>query len=170
MTVRFIPRAHGFLNLCSLDSLFSLEHKYALVWECSVPALTSLQPAVWPDFLFLSKDFTKNWKEVGIESPTPSKVNQTTAAESFDRVERILCTFSRSFLSFFIRTLGCCGGSDVKESACNVGDSGSTSGSGGSQEGNGNPLQYSCLEDPVDRGARWATVHGVAKSWTWLSD
>ena len=37
-------------------------------------------------------------------------------------------------------------------------------------EGNGNPLQYSCLENPMDRGAWWATVHGVAKSQTWLSD
>ena len=37
-------------------------------------------------------------------------------------------------------------------------------------EGNGNPLQYSCLEDPMDRGAWWATVHGVAKSWTRLSN
>ena len=37
-------------------------------------------------------------------------------------------------------------------------------------EGNGNPLQYSCLENPLDRGARWATVHGVTKSWTRLSD
>ena len=44
--VRFIPRAHGFLNLCSLDSLFSLEHTYALVWECSIPAPANLQPAV----------------------------------------------------------------------------------------------------------------------------
>ena len=35
--------------------------------------------------------------------------------------------------------------------------------------GNGNPLQYSCLENPIDRGARLATVHGVAKSWMWLS-
>ena len=35
-------------------------------------------------------------------------------------------------------------------------------------EGNGNPLQYSCLENPMDRGAWWATVHRVAKSWTWL--
>ena len=34
--------------------------------------------------------------------------------------------------------------------------------------GNGNPLQYSCLENPMDRGAWWATVHGVAKSWTRL--
>ena len=37
-------------------------------------------------------------------------------------------------------------------------------------EGNGTPLQYSCLENPVDGGAWWAAVHGVAKSWTWLSD
>ena len=37
-------------------------------------------------------------------------------------------------------------------------------------EGNGTPLQYSCLENPMDRGAWWAAVHGVAKSRTWLSD
>ena len=37
-------------------------------------------------------------------------------------------------------------------------------------EGNGNPIQYSCLENPMDRGTGWATVHGVAKSWTRLSD
>ena len=37
-------------------------------------------------------------------------------------------------------------------------------------EGNGNPLQYSCLENPMEGGAWWAAVHGVAKSWTWLSD
>ena len=37
-------------------------------------------------------------------------------------------------------------------------------------EGNGTPLQYSCLENPMDRGAWWAAVHGVAESWTRLSD
>ena len=37
-------------------------------------------------------------------------------------------------------------------------------------KGNGNPLQYSCLENPMDGGAWWAVVHGVAKSWTQLSD
>ena len=36
--------------------------------------------------------------------------------------------------------------------------------------GNGNPLQYSCLENSMDRGSWWATVHGVTKTWTWLSD
>ena len=63
------------------------------------------------------------------------------------------------------------GGSEVKASACNAGDLGSIPGLGGSTgEGNGNPLQYSCLENPMDGGAWWATVHGVAKSWTGLSD
>jgi len=56
-------------------------------------------------------------------------------------------------------------------SACNTGDLGSIPGLGRSPgEGNGNPLQYSCLENPMDGGAWWATVHGVAKSQTRLSD
>ena len=62
-------------------------------------------------------------------------------------------------------------GSEVKASACNVGDLGSIPGLGGSTgEGNGNPLQYFCLENPMDGGAWWATVHVVAKSQTRLSD
>ena len=66
------------------------------------------------------------------------------------------------------------GGSDSKESACNLGDLGSTPGWGRSlEEGNGNPLQYSCLENSMDRlqsvlyeGAWQTTVHGVAESQT----
>ena len=59
----------------------------------------------------------------------------------------------------------------VKASGYNAGDLGSIPGSGRSLgEGNGNPLQYSCLEDPMDGGAWWAAVHGVAMSWTRLSD
>ena len=51
-----------------------------------------------------------------------------------------------------------------------AGDEGSIPGSGRSPgEGNGNPLQYSCLENPMDRGAGWAIIHGVAKSQTRLS-
>ena len=57
-----------------------------------------------------------------------------------------------------------------KESACNVGDAGgvgSIPGLGRSPgRGHGTPLQYSCLENPMDRGAWWATVHGVTKSQT----
>ena len=58
-------------------------------------------------------------------------------------------------------------GLDSKESNCNAGDLGLIPGLGRSPgEGNGNPLQYSCLENSMDRGAWWATVHGVAKSRT----
>ena len=67
--------------------------------------------------------------------------------------------------------IGFSGGLDGKESACNAGDTGSIPGSGRSPgEENGNPLQYSCLENPMGRGVWQATVLGVAKSWTQLSD
>ena len=62
-------------------------------------------------------------------------------------------------------------GSDDKESACNAGDPGSIPGSGRSLgEGTGYPLQYFGLENPMDRGTWQATVHGVTKSQTRLSD
>ena len=61
--------------------------------------------------------------------------------------------------------LGFPGGSDGKESACDVGDPGSIPGSGRSSgEGNGYTLQCSCLENPMDRGVWWARAHGVTKS------
>ena len=61
------------------------------------------------------------------------------------------------------------GGSDGKKSACHAGDLGLIPRSGRSPgEGNGYSLQYSCLENSMDRGAWWATVHGVTKNWTWL--
>ena len=63
------------------------------------------------------------------------------------------------------------GDSDGKASAYNAGDPGSSPGLGRSPgEGNGNPLQYPCLENLMDRGAWWAAVHGVAKSQAQLSD
>ena len=63
------------------------------------------------------------------------------------------------------------GSLDGKASAYNAGELGSIPGSGRSPgEGNGNPLQYSCLENPMDRGVWWATVHAVAKSQAQLSD
>ena len=59
------------------------------------------------------------------------------------------------------------GGSDGKEFTCNAGDPCSIPGLGiSSEKGNGSPLQYSCLENPMNRGAWWTTVHGVAKSQT----
>ena len=65
------------------------------------------------------------------------------------------------------RIRGFPGGSDGKESACNAGDLDLIPGLGRSPgEGNGYPLQYSCLEKSMNRGAWWATVHGVEKSQT----
>ena len=62
------------------------------------------------------------------------------------------------------------GASEGNMSACNVGDPGLTPGWGRSPgEGNGNPLQYSCLENPMGGGLWWATVPGVTKSWARLS-
>ena len=70
---------------------------------------------------------------------------------------------------YVVRGFPC--GSDSNESACKSGDLGSIPGSRRSPgEGNGYPLQYSSLENPMDRGAWRATVHGVAKSQTRLSD
>jgi len=67
--------------------------------------------------------------------------------------------------------MGFPGGSEGKASAHNAGDSGAIPGSGRSLgEGNGNSLQYSCLENSMVGGAWWAIVHGVTKSWTRLSN
>ena len=67
--------------------------------------------------------------------------------------------------------LGFPGGLDGKESACNVRDLGSTPGLGRSPAGgSGNPLQYSCLENHMDRGAWQATVYGITKSQTRVTD
>ena len=75
-------------------------------------------------------------------------------------LQALFCTFPRKIDS-----------SDGKASACNVEDLGSIPGSGRSPgEGNGNPLQYSCLENSMDGGTWQATVHGIAKSRTRLSN
>ena len=67
--------------------------------------------------------------------------------------------------------VGLPGISDGRESTCSAGDVGSMHGSGRSPGGeHGNLLQYSCRENPMDRGAWWATVHRVAKSWTRLGN
>ena len=74
-------------------------------------------------------------------------------AIAFSDIDTMMCIFS--------------GSSDGKESAHNAGDPGLIPGLGRSPgEGNGYPLQYSCLEHPMDTGAWWAIVHGVPKNWT----
>ena len=80
---------------------------------------------------------------------------------------RAVLTDLYSGLPLAIYFTGFPGGSDGKESACKAGDLGLVPVLGRSPgEGKGYPLQYSCLENSMDKGAWWATVHGVAKSWT----
>ena len=82
-------------------------------------------------------------------------------------VSLLYLSLSQHFKKKTLYQVGFRGGSEVKVSASNAGDLGSIPGSGRSSgEGNGNPLQYSCLENPMDGGAWWATVHRVAKSQT----
>ena len=77
----------------------------------------------------------------------------------------------KSIFLYLRSLLGFPDGSDGKESACYVGDLGSIPGSGRSPgEVKGYPLQYSCLENSMDRGAWWVTVCGIAKSRIQLSD
>ena len=74
---------------------------------------------------------------------------------------------NKSFVSQFVNKRDFPGGSDGKEPGCNARDPGSISGLGRSPGGmNGYPLQYYCLRNSMPRGAWWATVHRVAKSWT----
>ena len=80
-------------------------------------------------------------------------------AQSRTRLKRLSSSIAQGFP----------GGSDDKESACNAGDPSSIPGLGRSP-GEGYPLQYSCLQKSMDRGAWWATVHGVTKSQTRLSN
>ena len=87
---------------------------------------------------------------------------------------KFICAFTDlSFLEDLLLSGGLTGASDGKESACNARDrcKDSIPWSGRSPgEGHGNPLQYSCLENSMDRRAWQATVHGVTKSQTWLSN
>ena len=79
-----------------------------------------------------------------------------------------LCT--RAYFLLLGRHKGFPGGAEVNNPLTNAGDTSLIPGSGRSLgEGNGNPLQYYCLENSADRGAWWATVPGVTKSWTQLS-
>ena len=89
----------------------------------------------------------------------------TSLSELGQSLGKVQCGASQK-LFFLLLTLLLCV-SDSKEAACNSGDLGSIPGLGRSPGGeNGNPLQYSGLENPMDRGAQWTIVHGVTKSRT----
>ena len=88
----------------------------------------------------------------------------TSGGQNIGHIAKILAIYQKPYIQLST-------GSEVKESAYNVGDLGSAPGLGKSTgEENDNPFQYSCLENPMDRGAWQATVHGVEKSWTQMSD
>ena len=95
------------------------------------------------------------------------KCISSTCEEAFEKWTLTL----RRLCHLVQHVLGFPGGSVSKESACKAGDPGSISGLGRSPgEGNGNPFQYSCLENPMDGGTWQATIHRFAKSQTWLRD
>ena len=101
--------------------------------------------------------YLPHWFTVNIKLHNPFKAPPSLSAMGKCSKRLLSCDFP--------------GGSDGNASAYSAGDLGLITGSGTSPgEGNGNPLQYSCLENPMDGGAWWATVHGVKKSRTRLSD
>ena len=130
------------------QALLSSLSEWAQVWDSSV----------LPLFFYLVWLSLGPLKEEGRCLYTLDKLIKSTAV-----ISRVNLPHSRKYLGL-PRWLS------SKESACNAGDLGSIPGLGRSPgEGTGNPLQYSCLENPMEIGARWAAVHGVTKSQTWLS-
>ena len=100
-------------------------------------------------------------------NPACARILMLSLTPDILRKSRIFCLITLRQLT----VVGFPGSLDGKASAYNAGDLGSIPGSGRSPgDGSGNPLQYLCLENPMDQGAWWATVHGVAKSQTRLSD
>ena len=105
----------------------------------------------------------------------PFRLNLSALKEHVKDMLNCQCTKSGSYICCEFPggpvVTGTCfpGSASGKKPPANTGDlrdSGSNPGLGRSGGGNGNPLQRSCLENPMDRGAWWATVHRVAKSWT----
>ena len=123
-----------------------------------------------PGFLWTTQPFPCQHQDIGWEPHThlPISDNLTSTPRIRQDVD-----VGVLLLSFGLTSRPKCfpGSSDGKASAYNAGDPCSIPGSGRSPgEVNGNPLQYSCLENPMDWGAWWAIVHGVAKSRLRLSD
>ena len=117
----------------------------------------------------VSMQLTRNFG--GKTSPYQKKLSEK--AQTTERLASSHCTwtFVSTSSSPYASSLCFPGGSVVKESTWSTGDSGLIPGSGRSPGvGNGNPLRYFGLKSPMDRGAWWATVHGVTKSQTWLSE
>ena len=123
---------------------------FQILKDDAVKVLHSIGQKIWK-----TEHWPQDWKR-SVFIPIPKKGNAKECSNY-----HTIALISRASKDFP-------GGSDGKVSAYNAGDLGSIPGSGRSPgEGNGNPLQYSCLENPMDGGAWWATVHGVTKNRIW---
>ena len=161
------------LKLSKLWKIFSYIIQLTIIQKRNYPAIPLVSPLnEEKEWLFLKSEFLlirTQWENI------QPKNFKGCITEPRDILSYKKCIIIILYEVLKVKLLNIVGGfaddSDGKESACNTGDPGSIPASGRSPgEGNGNPLPYSCLENPMDRGACWVTVHGVAKSWTQLSD
>ena len=138
---------------------------------CPVPGILQARTLEWVAIFF-----SNAWKwKVEVKSLSRVRLLANPWTASWVQIQVLLPTSSQLWvflcLSYLIVGTTASGGSDGKVSTYNVGYLGSIPGSGRSSgEGNDYPLQYSCLENPMDGGAWWATVHGITNSRTQLSN
>ena len=142
-----ITNSQSLLKLMSIELVILSNH---LILCC--PLL--LLPSIFPSIIFSNESVLRiNWPKYWSFS---FSISPSKAVNKYTLLKHVM---------------GFPSGSNGKESTCIVGDLASTAGSGRSPgEGNGNPLQYSCLENSRERRAQRATVHGVRKSRIQLSD
>ena len=138
----------------SLEALLlNCVHLYCNPTDCSLP-------------VSLSMGFPRQEYWSGLPYPSPGDLlNPGMEIESPE------LAWGKPRINLFTLRNGLPGGSDGKESACSAWDLGWVPGSGRCLgEGNSYPLQFSCLDNSMDRGSWWATTHEVTRSWTWLGD
>ena len=158
-------------------------HWYVTVIFLERKLTTTNGKVLWKPSLIISRAVCgqKKKKEREIDRDISCRINTHTQQWSswneqklFSMKSAFTTQPSSLFCIYFVNAeiMGFLGGSDSKESSCNAEDLDLIPKSGRSpEEGNGNPLQYSCLGNLMDRGAWWATVHGVAKSWNnWVTN
>ena len=150
--------------MCESDHVESLPQKYFIQSRSEVFMWTDFSPHHLSDLVYEFFPFCYEyigWASSCLRAFAPARSSFCAWNTIPTSVHIILMIFK--FSSNVTLLKGFPGDSDSKESTCNAGDLGLVPGFGRSAgEGNGNPLQYSCLENPMDRGAWWATVDGIA--------